>query len=317
LAGDSMGVYSIYQVVNPTTLEIYGATFPVTLSGVPYRVWPGIHGSTRMLRVGRHDASFNGKLEPGRGTPYRIIRTSVYRLSSTEMQNNFDGTLYYADVQIESQGAGDDLNLSQNVRMVVDSGVSVDGYTYVVVNNTLTFSPYEQVSIIFDRRFLPTGNSDSPDNMTEISGRNIKITYESSTIAGLVNDMMRSEFDRPINANPIGKHFLPSYVLTQLRYEGGVSAEEVGTEIENYINSMGAEDVLEVSDLEAFITRRGATSIRHPIELVTITHDLDRALIANRSDDRLGGTIEVPYNGTGRISAFFAVLGEGLTVEKS
>jgi hypothetical protein len=102
-----------------------------------------------------------------------------------------------------------------------------------------------------------------------------------------------------------------------LRYEGGVSVDEVGQEIEDYINKLGASSVLEVSDLEAFLTRRGASSIRHPIELVTITHDLDRNLVANRSGDVLGGANAVPYNGTGRISAFFAKLGEGLTVTKS
>ena len=316
LSGHNFGVYSIYSVVSANTLEVWGS-FPVPISGVPYRVWAGLHGSTRMLRVGHHDATFNGNLHPGNSIPYQILRQGVYRLSSTEMENNFDGTLYYADVQIESQGSGDDLNLSENERMVAVRGVLADGYTYEVGNNVLTFSPYEEVALVFDRRFLPVGNSDSPENRTEVSGRNIKITYDTSIVAGLVNDLMRSPLDRPINSNPIGRHFLPSYVLLTIKYSGGVSPDQVGPEIETYINSLGAEDSLEVSDIESFITRRGATYVQHPIELVTITHDLDRQLVVNRNFDKVGGGESVPYNGTGRISAFFAKLGDGLTVEKS
>ena len=137
-----------------------------------------------------------------------------------------------------------------------------------------------------------------------------------STVAGLVNSLMTSLLDRPINANPLARHFIPSYVLLSLRYSGGVSSTEVGADIEDYINQLGADTVLEVSDLEAFLTRRGATSIRHPIELVTVTHDLSRQLIVDRSFDTLGGDNGVPYDGSGRTAAFFAKLGEGLTVER-
>jgi hypothetical protein len=185
-----------------------------------------------------------------------------------------------------------------------------------VENNNLTFSAFEQVSLDFDRRFLPVGNSDSPDNMTEISGRNLKVIYENSSTTKLVHDLMRSDTERPINANPLARHFLPSYVYIQLYYRGGPSASDIGPVVEDYINNLGALDELEVSDLEAFISRRDAESIDHPIILAVITHDIDRTLVVNRTESRLGGELDVPYNGTGRISCFFATLGEGLIVEK-
>jgi hypothetical protein len=103
-------------------------------------------------------------------------------------------------------------------------------------------------------------------------------------------------------------------VLCELDYRGGLSADEVGQVIENYINNLGAEDELEISDLEAFLTKRGATSVEHPITLAVVTHDIDRKLVVNRTENRLGGTLPVPYNGTGRISCYFAILGEGLKV---
>jgi len=232
------------------------------------------------------------------------------------MESNYDGAFYYVDVQVESLGSGDEFNLDRLDRMVVKSGLSADGYTYTVGNNNLTFSTYEQGSLNFDRRFLPVGNSDSPENLTEVSGRNLKVVYETSTTVKLVHDLMRSDQERPINANPLARHFLPSYVYTQLYYRGGPSVSEVGPAIEAYINYLGAQGELEVSDLEAFIARRDATSIEHPITIAVITHDIDRVLVVNRTENRLGGELEVPYNGTGRISAFFATLGESLIVEK-
>jgi len=322
LAGPNAGVYPIESVV-PSGLKhkvsIYGAPSPnvffVTGTNIPYKIWGGLHGSSRMMKVGPWQ-SFDGKLETNGRLPYTLRRPNVYRLSSTEMSGNIENNLYYADLQVESQGSGGQLNLPEDTRLVVRSGMLVDGYTYTVDNNVLTFSPYEEVSLDFDRRFLPVGNSDSPENLTEISGRNLKITYESSTVAKLVNDLLRSEFDRPINADPLGRHFLPSYVFTAFRYSGGLSADNTGKELEDAINQLGAQDAIQVSDLEAVITRRGATYVQHPIVLVSITHDIDRNLIVDRSDDALGGLNEVSFNGTGRISAFFAILGEGLTVEK-
>jgi len=317
LTGPNAGVYPIETVVTPADyVTIYTAhPFFVNESDVPYKIWGGLHGQPRQLKLGPHQ-SFDGKIEIGAQVPYTLRRSTVFRVSSTEMSENVDNSLYYADIQIESQGSGDELNLPEDTRMVVTSGMRVDGYKYTVENNRLTFSPYEEVSLDFDRRFLPVGNSDSPENLTEVSGRNIKITYEASSVARLVNDLLRSEFDRPINADPIGRHFLPSYVITTFTYSGGTSEDDMGQELEDAINRIGAQEAIRVSDLEAILTRRGATYVQHPITLVSVTHDIDRNLVVDRSEDSLGGPNEVSFNGTGRISAFFAILGEGLTVTK-
>jgi hypothetical protein len=315
LTGPSAGVYPIASST-ANTITIVNNTlnlFPTVGSNHPYRVWGGLQGSVKLLTVGKYESD-DGQIAVSEMAPFRIVRPAVFRTASTAMSANAEGSLYYVDVQVESLGSGDEFNLNRNDRMVVKSGMAVDGYTYTVDNNNLTFSPYEQVYLNFDRRFLPVGNSDSPENMTEISGRNLKVVYETSTTAKLVHDLMRSNSERPNNANPLGRHFLPSYVLCELDYRGGLSADEVGQVIENYINNLGAEDELEISDLEAFLTKRGATSVEHPITLAVVTHDIDRKLVVNRTENRLGGTLPVPYNGTGRISCYFAILGEGLKV---
>lgn len=302
--GVLQGIYHIESVSSPIATIHSEVPFPIDLDDVGVRFWGGMVGSRRMLTLGPKDSS-TGRVTVGDLIPYRVIRSGVQRISSTEMQDNFDGTLYYVDVEIESNGAGDDLNLAEDSRLEVISGLVADGYTYTVENENLSFSPFEEVSLNFDRRFLPVGNSDSPENLTEVSGRNLKVAYGTSTTARLVNDLLRSDQDRVVNADPIARHFLPSYVYTSLQYTGGVSEDSMGPELENLINSRGAEDELRVSDLEAVLMQNGAEAIEHPIEIVTVTHDLGRKLVVNRSDNKVGGVNEVPFNGTGRISAFF------------
>jgi hypothetical protein len=97
-----------------------------------------------------------------------------------------------------------------------------------------------------------------------------------------------------------------------MSYAGGATVEEVGSDMEDYINSLGAEAEINISDLEGILVRRGATFIRHPISLISVTHDLGRKLVVDRSDNTLGGLNTTPFNGTGRISAFFTTYGETL-----
>lgn len=313
LSGDNRGVYTIETVASTSQIRIYtNKPFSVAATDVPYRIRGGIHGPSRTLVVGDYEGAA-GVIALGERTPYRIIRPGTFRLSSTDMQDSFDGTLYYAELTIESEGAGDNLNLEDSVRLTKSTGIAVDGYTYEVGDPVLSYSPYEQVSLKFDRRFLPVGNTDLAENLTEISGRNYQITYDYSSVAGVVDSILRSEAERAVTANPVGRHFLPSYVFFSMTYKGGSSADLVGSEVESLIDNLTPTAELEVSDLEAVATKRGATYIAHPLTLVSVTHDLNRDLVVERSQDKIGG-LEVPYEGSARISAFFSKVGEGLNV---
>lgn len=318
LAGPNKGVYVVESSAgnNITIRTNLVNRFPVSTNDpTPYRVWGGVRGAAKMLTVGPYQGS-TGLLAADAKMPYRLVRPGVLRTCSTTMETQSDGALYYVDVQIESDGSGDDLNLADGARLSVVSGVTTDGYQYETENRSLSFSMYEEVSLKVGRRFLPVGNSDLPSNRSEVSGRNLKISYESSSVVQTLNALLRSEADRPASADAIARHFLPAYVHTTLEYSGGLKEASVGAEIETYINQLGANDTLEVSDLEGMITRRGATYVKHPIELVSVTHGLDRRLVVDRSPDKLGGTSEVSFDGTGRISSFIAVLGEGLQMKK-
>jgi hypothetical protein len=315
MSGTNTGIYPVLSSTTDT-ITVYSAhPFSAVETNVQYRVWAGVHGARRMVTVGPYEGS-DGKVSPGESLLYRIRRPGVFRISSTEMEDSVDDSgLYFIDMQIESLGPGDDRNLASGSRLISESGLRADGYTYSVENKTLSYSMYEEVKLNFDRRFLPIGNSDLPENHIEISGRNLEIRYESSTTVQLINDLLRSDSDRVVNANPIARHFLPSFVYVKFVYSGGSSATIVGPEIEDFINALGPLDPLEISDLESLITRRGATYVKHPITLVSVTHDINRKLVVERSLDMLGGD-SVPYEGSARISNFFATLDEGLIVTR-
>ena len=316
LAGPNSGAYPVLSVSGGNLITVYAAQpFSSVSATDPYRVWAGVHGPRRLVTVGPFEGS-DGMVAPGEGLIYQIRRPTLFRTSSTEMEDRIDDSgLYYVDLTIESMGPGDNRNLAEGSRLVATTGLQADGYTYSVENNTLTFSMFEEVSLNFDRRFLPVGNSDLPENHTEISGRNLQIRYETSSTVQLIDDLLRSDSERPVNANPIARHFLPSFVFTQLIYSGGSSTGITGPEVVDHINALGALDVLQVSDVEAVLTRRGATFVQHPIVLVAVTHDINRNLIVERSDNEVGGSV-VPYEGSARISSFFATLDEGLTVTR-
>lgn len=317
LSGANKGVYPIETSNADDQVTVYSAhPFSAVSTADPYRVWGGVHGSRRMVTVGPFEGS-TGKIDPGDNLIYTILRPALFRYSSTEMEDQVDDSgLYYVDLAVESLGPGDNRNLPEGARLVVESGLSADGYTYSVENRALSFSMYEEVSLNFDRRFLPVGNSDLPENRTELNGRNLQIQYSTSSTVQLINDLLRSDAERPNNSDPIARHFLPSFVRTQLVYSGGSSTQVTGPDVEDHVNELGPLDVLEVSDLEALLTRRGATSVTHPILLVAVTHDLERNLVVERSENALGGTV-VPYDGTARISSFFADLEDGLTITRN
>lgn len=315
LFGTNVGVYPIESATG-TDITVYTAhPFSTIEVNAPYRVWAGVHGPRRMVTVGNFEGS-SGLVAPGESLPYRIIRPGEFRVSSTELEENEEDGLFFVDLDVESMGPGDDRNLEASQRLKVSSGLRVDGYVYQTENRVLSYSVFEEVALSFDRRFLPIGNSDLPENRTEINGRNLQVRYETSNTVRLISDLLRSDAERPNNASPLARHFLPSFVFTNISYSGGSSVAVVGPDVEDFINNLNSLDELEVSDIETFISRRGATSIRHPINLIAVTHDLGRKLVVERSVNVIGG-LTVPFDGSARISSFFAQLDEGLTIEQT
>ena len=238
--------------------------------------------------------------------PYQFVRPGMQRISSTAMSSNLDNGLYYFDILAKSLGGDELFNIPETTRMEPVFGTYFsDGYYYNVTDNRFAFSPYEELSLVFTPYFLPKGNNDTPDNLVGVEGRGIRMTYELAPLVDQVQRFMVSEDDRVLCANPLVRHFLPSYVYLTVEYTGGNASATIAADLIDTINSMEPTDALDVSVLEGVLNKNGVKSYEHPIEIVTVTHDLDRRLVAMRSTNRIGEDV-VDFNGTNRTTFFIA-----------
>lgn len=217
---------------------------------------------------------------------FKIYRPGMQRLHSTNMNNQTEIGLYYMDVELVSEGVGDQWNVPNGLQMTV-KGHDSDGYRLSVEDKNFTFSEEETPWISFSRRLLLTGVTDSPDNATSLYGQNVQINYERSPLTEQIQSFASSELERVLTANILVRHLMPHFLNFDIEYRGGSSADVVEADILAYLESLGPEDRVEVSSLSDLVKRRGASYIKNPITLVAIAHDIDRAIRADRSQDHV------------------------------
>lgn len=241
----------------------------------------------------------------GESQPFSILRPGIQRITSTQMEQNVENGLYYFDVRVVSLGSADVYNIERLTKLEPVFGTyRSDGYRYEVENTNFTFSSFEQVQLVFTPKVLPVGRDDAQANFIPTRGQKLAITYEQAPLVDQIQQLLTSNLERQLVSDPLARHFLPQYMYLTVNYYGGSAASVVAADIIAKIDAMAAIDELSVAALEKLLERNGATDWAHPIELITLTHDLDRRVSANRSEDRLGGSALVLYNGTNRISYF-------------
>lgn len=226
---------------------------------------------------------------------FRVRRVGVQRISTTEMgENEAEAGLYYFDVELISEGAGDFWNIDSGQQLRV-AGYHSDGWYLTTEDENLTFSEVEEPSLVISRSILEPGVEDDPQNATQLTGQNIQIEYDRSSTVGLVQSFASSEVERVVCSNPLSRHLLPHFVRFDMTYTGGSRESVVVPEVEKYIRELFPVDSLDSSDIQKRATDRGATYVVNPIDLIAIVHNVDRSVWAQRSQDRLS---------TGRLSAF-------------
>lgn len=234
----------------------------------------------------------SGELGPSQH--FKIYRPGVQRVSATEMQENTEGSLYYADIELVSYGAGDEFNIDADLQLEAEYYKS-DGYTLHNDDNNLTFSIYEEPRMRISRRILTPGATDSPENMTLISQQNLQVNYERSDLVEQVQSFALSELDRVLCANILVRHLIPHYVQFDLTYQGGSKTSVVEEDIDDLINGLLPDEVLEASAVANIPRRRSAQRVELPITLLGIVHGIDRKIQIDRSDD---------YISRGRLATF-------------
>ena len=226
---------------------------------------------------------------------FKVLRSGVQRIVATSMASNeAEAGLYYFDVELVSQGTGDDWNIDAHQQLTA-TGYRSDGYYLTTDDENLTFSDAEPVKMVLSRTLLETGVDDDPANATQLSAQNVQISYERSGMVGDIQNFVSSETERVVCSSPLGRHLLPHFVRFDMSYVGGAAESVVVPEMEDYIRKIYPQNALESSDLQKIVLDQGANSITNPIDLIAIVHYTDRSVYATRSQDSLT---------TGRLAAF-------------
>jgi hypothetical protein len=226
---------------------------------------------------------------------WRIRRLSTQRCSSTRMNTNTaPAGLYYFDVELVSEGTGDIYNIDSDLQMRAE-GYRSDGYYLTTDDSNLTFSTVERPRLHVSRSILEVGVSDSPSNATQLSGQNLEVAYDRSTLTSDVQNFVLAETERVVCSNPLSRHLVPHFVRFDFEYVGGSSADVVSSDISTYVQQLFPSDFLKSSDLVNKAYQRGATSVMSPIDLIALVYNYDRSIWAQRSQNALN---------TGRLAAF-------------
>jgi hypothetical protein len=255
--------------------------------------------------------------------PYGFVRNSAQHISSTAMMTQREGTLYYFDVVAHSLDSRDLNNVSKGTRLEPVFGTyDSDGYYLTVSDTNYTFSPLEQAQITLTPRMLPAGRDDLAENLLLLAGRRIAIQYQTAPAVAQVQDLLRSQADRVLCANPLARHFLPSYVsFTVSPSVVDEDAQLIATKISEYIDGLSSAQYIELSKIEGVMQGGGVTNYPHPLYMYAVAHDLDRRLVLTKSENRIGDVIN--HNGTNKITYYIpgpanteapAGAGEAITV---
>lgn len=224
--------------------------------------------------------------QDGGAQHFKIKRPGVQRISATEMDTQKEGALFFADIELVSFGPGNEFNIDPDEQLSVENHKS-DGYRLTVEDENLSFSTFEKVSMKVSRRILNVGSTDSPSNMTQLSGQNIQLNYDRSELIDQVQAFATSELDRVLTASIVVRHLTPHFVQFELTYAGGSRAEIVEDDIEDLINGLLPDELLEASAVQEKPRRRGAERVEGPLTLIGIVHHQDRTVIAERSQDAI------------------------------
>jgi len=216
----------------------------------------------------------------------KFYHPATQRITSTDMVENTEYGLYYFDVQLISSAPGNQYNISDDTRMLIDGHIS-DGYLLSPTHDVHTFSTAEELDLVVYPTILRSGEDDKLINKMLLPGQQVQITYEHIPTVSSCQDTMLSDSERVINDNPLARTYFPSYVRMSMRYTAGSLASVVKGDIVQHINSLQADTDLEAFDVQNLAKNRGATYVQEPTTLIAITHQKDRTIRGYKSQDKI------------------------------
>jgi hypothetical protein len=159
----------------------------------------------------------------------------------------------------------------------------------------LTFSSVEKPILYVSRSILEVGVSDNPANATQISGQNLLVNYERSSLTSSVQNFVSSDEERVVCESSLARHLIPYFVRFTVNYVGGSQPSVLLPDIETFITGLAPSAFFQVSDLESLVKNRGASSMQNPVDLIAVIHNFDRSITVERSQNKIN---------TGTLAAF-------------
>jgi hypothetical protein len=292
---------AIYQAAPPNAL-LWNAALVSNATNVAvadidgyYRVFnvaptPSTHGELQLLDPDGSPSTPSA----GESQHFTVYRPGVQRFGTTTMSTQTESGLYYVDVELVSEGPGNEWNLDADLQMSI-VGYRSDGYSLIPNDNNLTYSVEETTYMTLSRRIIPVGAIDSPTSAVQLHSTNIQIDYDRSSIVEAVQSFARSKLEKVLCASILVRHLTPHYLNFDLLYRGGSADKVVLEDVEDYLDELGPEDRVEVSDLAALATKRGANYIVNPMELVSVVHNYKRIVEVVRSKDAVSKNLRAAF----------------------
>jgi len=257
------------------------------------------------LHIRSKNREIGTRVWQGEQQPFKLIREGIQRKTAGMMELQREGGLYYMDVDVISLQGGGASNLVANTRIEPILGTyQSDGYRIDVDDPNYTFSVDEEPKLRLPARVLPKASQDYPIFQVPLFGGNLAIGYTRSVDTQQVQSVISSDSERITNANQLARHFLPSYVSLNVTYAGDVEHSVLYQKVSELMQGLYGSDTLALSEIERVLYKLGVSVIDRDLWLYTLTHDLRRRLVGDRTNKIMGGMNEVAFKGSGRTTYF-------------
>lgn len=309
-----------WAVVKPGTTTPGSSTIngrSATLGVTPVRIYSGTPNKFTIGRISSALAVANSRVEilygnsvngPRRGVkqPFKILRPTECRITAQEMaEQGTEGSLYYFDVPATTLSPTFDLNVPENTQcMPIYRTYRSEGYHFLVNNKSFVFSNREQTKLLISSAVISAEARGLFSKAVQIENAQVSATYYTSSVVSQIQYLLEGDSTKSVAADPLARHFLPSYVY--LRMPALVGDTEAATEaIIDYINDLQPNEELRLSKIEKQLQFFELDTYSHPVFMYCVTTDLDRNVILTRSNNFVNDDT-IKHNGTNRITNFIA-----------
>lgn len=301
--------------ITPGSSTINGRT--ETLGVTPVRIYSGTPNRLEIGRVSPDIVPGRSTIEvlygdslvgPKRGIkqPYKILRPTECRITASEMEEQGpESSLYYFDVPVTTLTPTYDLNIPENTQCTpVYNTYSSAGYYFTVDNTALVFSTREQTKFSVTSSILSSESNGDFSKAIQMEMATVSATYYTSSVVSQIQYLLSGDSTKSVAADPLARHFLPSYIYLSLPVLEG-DTDSATEAVIQYINDLQPNEELRLSKIEKQLQFYELDSYSHPMFMYCVTTDLDRNVILTRSNDVVND-LTIKHNGTNRITNFIA-----------